>query len=199
MATAPSQRRNFKDADMALNLTPMMNLIALLIPTLLVSTVFVEIVVMDAVAASSNNDALSPPEPEKALDLRVMVTGEGYRLNYRGGDDGSRSSVEIPLVQSAVACDRFIGTVPPPRQRNSEQQPCREGDGERRFWTFDSKELRRALLELHSAQPGEHRMTLTAEENVHYEAVTDVMDAAQTNENARRMFDEVLLSPGAAG
>ena len=35
MAKKPSERRNYEDEDMELNLTPMMNLISLLIPCLL--------------------------------------------------------------------------------------------------------------------------------------------------------------------
>ena len=48
MAKKPSERRNYSETEMELNLTPMMNLIAILIPVLLVSTVFVEIAVITA-------------------------------------------------------------------------------------------------------------------------------------------------------
>ena len=50
MARMPSHRRSFQDRPQSPNLTPIMNLVMLLIPCLLISTIFIEVTVLNASA-----------------------------------------------------------------------------------------------------------------------------------------------------
>ena len=85
MAKKPSERRNYEDEDMELNLTPMMNLISLLIPCLLISMVFVEIATINvtAPAIGSASDGDPPEKPDKPpLNLVVTITDKGYHIGH---------------------------------------------------------------------------------------------------------------------
>ncbi|MCB0156235.1 MAG: biopolymer transporter ExbD, partial [Anaerolineae bacterium] len=114
MSKKPSERRNFKEEEMELNLTPMMNLIAILIPALLVSTVFVEIAVVNvsapAIGAPSADQEEKPPD-KPPLNLTVTVTDKGYTVAGAGGVLGEEEAAAgggptIPLVQRSTSCKR---------------------------------------------------------------------------------------------
>ena len=93
MAKKPSERRNYQETEMELNLTPMMNLIAILIPVLLVSTAFVEIAVIN-VSAPAIGSAPENPEPDRPpdkppLNLTITVTDKGYTVAVLTIEEGS--------------------------------------------------------------------------------------------------------------
>ena len=99
MAKKPSQRRNFKEEEMELNLTPFMNMIAILIPALLISTAFVEIAVLNVAAPAIGSAPETPPDqdPDKPpLNLTITVTDKGYTVAGSGavlpGQEGEASS-----------------------------------------------------------------------------------------------------------
>ena len=95
MSKKPSERRNFKEQDMELNLTPMMNLIAILIPAILISVVFVEVAVINvsAPAIGSTPDTEDQEKPDKPpLNLTVTVTDKGYTVAGSGGVLGGSPS-----------------------------------------------------------------------------------------------------------
>jgi len=209
MAKKPSQRRNFQDEEMELNLTPMMNLIAILIPALLVSTVFVEIAVINvsAPAIGTAPDAEPPKDkPDKPpLNLTVTVTDKGYTLAGSGGvlntvgADAEAKGPTIPIIQSQVDCQHYLGTWPPPRSKNRSQAKC-EDVGPRTFWVYDRGALTKKFLELKDAFPEETRMIIAAEEDIEFEAIINVMDSGRESkkegDEARELFPEVVLSPG---
>lgn len=210
MANKPSERRNYQDEEMELNLTPMMNLIAILIPVLLVSTVFVEIAVIN-VAAPAIGNAPDNPEPEDKpdrppLNLTVTVTDKGYTiagsgdvLPADGAGEGDKGPT-IPIAQKQVSCARYVGTVPPPRAKNKEQAPCGNAEETRSFWVYDPDALQKKLIEIKDSFPDERRMIIAAEQDTNFEAITDVMDAGRDYKDPggeiRVLFDEVVLSPG---
>ncbi len=190
MARKPSQRRNFREPGMELNLTPMMNMIAILIPALWISVAFVEIASLEAQAPGSVPDHRAPATPPD-LGLTVMITEAGYRIATR---DASADAPEIPLVERPVDCGRYRGTRPPPRVRNTERRACGDDDGDRSFWVYDLAALREALAIVKDAHPSSRRMVIVAEPDISYEAVTDVIDAGRKRESGV-LFDEVLVSP----
>ena len=98
MAKKPSERRNYEDEDMELNLTPMMNLISLLIPCLLISMVFVEIATINvtAPAIGSASDGDPPEKPGETADAATNANG-----NANGNDD-ARAAGEDTAEEAAA-------------------------------------------------------------------------------------------------
>ncbi len=212
MARKPSERRNFKEADMEINLTPMMNLIAILIPVLLVSAAFVEIAVINvaapAIGSAPEQDQPQDKPDKPPLNLTVTITDKGYTVAGSGGVLGGeeeaaegKSGPTIPIVQKSVDCGKFANTVPPPRAKNKAAGNCKEGEtGARSFWIYDNEALAKKLIEIKDAFPDERRIIIAAEADTDYESLTDVMDASREVKDAggemRTLFDEVVLSPG---
>ena len=196
---------------MELNLTPMMNLIAILIPALLVSTVFVEIAVINVSAPAIGTAPDQPPPKDKPdkppLNLTVTITDKGFTLAGSGGvvdtigkKKGGDKGPTIPIVQKEVSCQRFLNTWPPPRSKNRDQPKCSVGEESRTFWVYDRETLQKKFIELKDAFPEEKRMIIAAEEDIEFEAITDVMDTGRDIKNEgderRELFPEVVLSPG---
>jgi len=212
MANKPSERRNYKEEGMDLDLTPMMNLIAILIPVLLVSTVFVEIAVINvsapAIGSAPDNPEQDKPPDKPPLNLTVTVTDKGYTVAGSGGvlggdpaaEGGEQKGPTIPIVQKNVSCGRYLGTWPPPRSKNRGVPKCTDEKDSRTFWIYDSDALQKKLIEIKDSFPEERRVIIAAEPDIEFEAITDVMDAGREvkdpgGEN-RILFDEVVLSPG---
>lgn len=211
MANKPSERRNYKEPGMDINLTPMMNLIAILIPVLLISTVFVEIAVIN-VSAPAIGSAPDTPQPDKPpdkppLNLTVTVTDKGYTVAGSGGvlgaEEGAAEAQKgptIPITQKNVSCGKFIGTWPPPRSKNRGSPKCTDEKDTRTFWVYDVSVLQKKIVEIKESFPDERRIIIAAEPGTEFESITDVMDAARDIKDPggerRILFDEVVLSPG---
>ena len=210
MARKPSERRNFKEEEMDLNLTPFMNMIAILIPALLISTVFVEIAVLNvaAPAIGSAPDTPPPADDKPPLNLTVTVTDKGYTVAGSGavlpGQEAAGAPDDkgptIPIVQKKVKCTRYVGTWPPPRAKNRSAPKCEESAVERTYWVYDTQALTNQLVEIKDSFPEERRIIIAGEPDIEFEAITDVMDAGREVKDpggeTRVLFDEVILSPG---
>lgn len=207
MAKKPSERRNFSEADMELDLTPMMNLIAILIPVLLVSTSFVEISVLNVSAPSIGGSAsASAPKdkPDKPpLNLTLTITDKGYTLAGSGAvlpSSGAGKGPTIPIIQTEVSCLEYEGDWPPPRVKNQASPQCKKGDGKRMFWVYDHRALVQRVMEIKDAFPDESRIVIAAEEEVEFEPIIKAMDATREYKDeggqVRELFSEVVLSPG---
>lgn len=207
----PSERRNWKEADMEINLTPMMNLISILIPVLLVSVVFVEITVINVAApaiGTAPEEQEDKPKPDKPpLNLTVTITDKGYTVAGSGGVLGGeaaageeQSGPTIPIIQKSIECRNFMDTVPPPRSLNKGSGPCKVPEEVRMFWIYDREALTRKLVEIKDAFPDERRIIIAAESDIEFECLTNVMDASRQVKDpageTRDLFDEVVLSPG---
>jgi biopolymer transport protein ExbD len=211
-ARKPSERRNYEEEDMEPNLLPMMNLVSLLIPCLLISMVFVEIAVINvtapAIGSSSDADPEKKDKPDKPpLNLTVTVTDKGYTLAGSGGvlpgvnppAEGESAGPTIPLIDTKVKCERYVGTWAPPRAVNRSQPKC-EAKAERNYRVYDTKKLQTMLVGIKESFPDEKKVIIAAEPDVEFEAITDVMDMARDikpeGEERRELFPEVVLSPG---
>lgn len=206
----PSERRNYKEEDMELNLVPMMNLISILIPSLLVSVAFIELAVLNVTAPAigeSDDDPPAEEDDQPPLNLTVTITEKGYTIAASGAvlgpDDsetGDDTAPTIPVIEATVKCSEYVGTRPPPRKLNASAKTCEDVDQKAKFWTYNVEALTEKLLEIHEAFPDERRIIIAAEPDIQYEAITDVMDASREYKDPRgeirRLFDEVVLSPG---
>ena len=131
MAKKPSERRSFKEESIELNMTPMMNLIGILIPVLLVSASFVEIAVLNVAAPSIGGDSPNqePPSDKPPLNLTITISDKGYMISTGGvPQTGASGGPTIPVVQRSISCSRYRKTWPPPRSRNRSERPCDAGD-----------------------------------------------------------------------
>ena len=200
---------------MELNLTPIMNLIMLLIPCLLISMVFINITVINVVSPAIGQPDPSnvPPTPEKPpLNLTVTITSKGYTVAGAGGvlaqqgeagDD--KRGPSIPLKELSVNCLEYRGTVPPPRDRNAGRGVCTDRDAfknvMRSFLIYDQEALTVKLIEIKDAFPEEMRIIITGEPNIVYETIIGVMDSSrevkdEVSGEMRVLFPEVVISPG---
>jgi biopolymer transport protein ExbD len=212
MSKSASERRKTEMGEVTLNLNPMMDMFAVLIPALLMMSVVVEVASINVAAPSIGE---SSGEPEKQTDkpplnLTVTVTEAGYLVSASGGplanesgEPGTYQRPTIPIVERAVSCGRYRATVPPPRTRNKERAKCDPSKPEetRQFWVYDNKALHRLAIEIKDQNPDEHRITIGGTKEVDYEPIVDVMDATRDDmndkEEVRPLFDEVVISPPA--
>ena len=191
MSEQPSQRRHYREPGLELNLTPMMNMIAILIPVLLVSIAFVEIANVETQLAGTAPDEAPPPDGDP-LNLRLRITDAGYQVAH---DDGSAGvpSQQIPVVRRQVSCRRYVGVAPPPRSRNG--AGCSADEAARVFQIYDNDALRHLLVSLKQGHPTERSLILSADADVPFEAIIDVIDASRADADGRRLFDKVQFRP----
>ena len=189
-ARMPTERRNYRHRDVNLDLTPMMNLIAILIPAMLVSVVFIELTTLEANAPSDSGGG-DPPQ----LTVRIEVGAEGYAI--RTTEPGAEASVEtIGLVERQVPCDRYTDTRPVPRASNLDRPTCARADETLPFLVYDTASLRRKLADLKMRYPHERAYTLSATEGTEYEALVEVMDSVRAwdvDGISRALFDQVTF------
>src|SRR5690349_16972392 len=118
-----ADRHKVEEEELHLNLNPMMDLFAVLIPALLMMSAVVEVCVLNVSApAIGGSDSNTPPaQPEKPpLNLTVTITDKGYIVAGSGGVIGGpgvnpqpnqpQQGPTIPLVQRSIVCSRWRGT-----------------------------------------------------------------------------------------
>ncbi len=200
----PTARRSFKEEEMELNLTPMMNLVALLIPVLLMSTAFVELVTLNIAMPSLGGGPSDTPPPasdKPPLNLAVLISDSAYQISGSAPLDSKSGQMEqsIPILQKNTLCATFMETVPVPREKNKSEGICKVATDTKLFWVYDHVALRKALINIKAEYPDERRIILSAGEEVDYEALVEVMDVSREYKDdtgeVRTLFDEVVLRP----
>lgn len=174
MAFKPSKRgRRVSDAADP-DMTPVMNLMVVLIPLLLSSAQFIKLGMLEInlPPATSNSviQAEMPKEIEKKLDLTVMITDEGFYL---------ASSLAIALGEGGEG-----PTIP------------KKADGE-----YDYAELNVMLSKIKKKAAGVFKDTeqiiVVAEPEIEYQTVVSTLDAARTfkeDNNILPLFPSVALT-----
>ncbi len=105
MAFRPSYRSSSSSDEVEINMTPVMNLMVVLIPLLLSSAQYIKIGVIDLnlppAVGTSVSHLEAPKETEKKLDLAITITDEGFfissSLAILRSTDGEGPS--IPLME----------------------------------------------------------------------------------------------------
>lgn len=209
MSFSPSSRHREELHEISINLNPMMDMFAVLIPALLMLSAVVEVAIVEVSAPSIGPSVQEPPKEDKPpLNLTVTVTDGGYMLTASGGElagipkvDGSTPMPQIPIKEMPIVCSRFRGTTPPPRSRNADRPKCDDKNARDAvmFWGYDTETLNQAILKIHRDYPDERRIIIAAESSVQYESIMDVLDATRVTRIAdgslETMFDQVVLSP----
>jgi len=189
MAFRPSLRRHLKIESTDLNLTPIMNLMVVMIPMLLSGSQFIKLGIIElnlppaaGASAAGNQPTALPKEEQRSLDLTISITERGFYISsaltvLHGKDD----------VQTGIA--RAGGAGP--------TIPVNAG-GE-----YDFAELSQKLLEVkQKAQgifPDADAIVLQAEKDIKYQTLVDTMDAARVIEvdgKVIELFPRVALSAG---
>ena len=176
MAFKPSKRSSRTIEEVEINMTPVMNLMVVLIPLLLSSAVYVKIGVIDLnlppAVGTSVSQLEAPKEVEKKLDLAVTVTEEGFYIS---------SSIEI--VRSA--------NDPGPSILLSDS-------GSYNFSALAEKllEIKKEALKKFSDT---ENIVIQAEPDINYQLLIDTMDAAReiiVDKQKFVLFPEVSLAAG---
>ncbi len=100
MAYKPSARRKSTNANIELNMLPVMNLMVVLIPLLLSASEFVKlgVISLDLPTGTEGGGETTPPdETKRTLDMIVLITKDGFAIDKTGtfvkGLDGSNLAV----------------------------------------------------------------------------------------------------------
>ena len=176
MAFQPSKRSSRTFEQVHLNMTPIMNLMVVLIPLLLSSATWVKIGVIDLnlppTVGAEVSQLQAPKETEKNLDLAVTITEDGYYIS---------SSMEI-----------MKGTV-----KGAPTIPLKE-DG-----SYDFEQLSRKLYEIKKKANGEfsdtNNIVIQADPDISYQLLIDTMDASREiviNHRKISLFPDVSLAAG---
>lgn len=177
MASRPSKRAHHSFELEHTNITPMMNLMVVLIPLLLTSAEFVRlgIIELNLPPASAGPDgktlAEMPLESIQKLDLTVTITNQGF------------------FISSALAVLSGLREGEP-------TIPLNQG-------SYDFPALSEKLYEIKAkalgAFPDTEQIILMAEPEVDYQTVVSTMDAARSirrNGSSELLFPDVSLSAG---
>jgi hypothetical protein len=207
MATiyAPSKRDQTRLEEVFINLNPMMDMFAVLIPALLMLSCAVEIALID-VAMSQNGP---PPEevPPPALELTVIIDDTGFKVLAVGGSGAPaehgdpQAARVIALAEKSIVCSRYQGSCPPPRSRNRALAPCptHEPLATRRFFVYDTAALTALVTALKDQFPTERTLILVPASATDYETIIATLDATrdvrQADGTLRTLFDEVVVRP----
>jgi len=183
-----------------LNLVPIMNLVTILIPFLLMAAQFVSYAVID-----STLPAIGPPVPveeepeEKPLNLRIMITDEGFTVagehpelkNEGGGEEGEEKGSTIECLTPGCTFDSA-------NDETAEQ-------------AYDVVQLRELLGRIKDDKPEEKNVILVPDSDLPYEVLVMAMDATRedpeaggTTEadegcNGRCLFPFVVIAGGVQG
>ncbi len=181
MAYRPSKRAKHGFEWVDTNVTPMMNLMVVLIPLLLTSAEFVKlgVIELNLPPAAQGQTALDmqamPVEETKKLDLTVTITDQGFFISsslavLSGDREGAPT---IPLIED-------------------------EGS-----MIYDFDKLSERLLEIKQAAQGKFpdtdQIILLAEPDINYQTVVSTMDASRSirvEGSLVPLFPEVALSAG---
>lgn len=182
MAYRPSKRQKHGAEDAQANITPMMNLMVVLIPLLLTSAEFVKlgVIELNLPPAASGPEASRldqvPQETIKRLDLTVTITDRGFFI-----------SSALAVLSGAAEGEPTI--------------PLLTGDDGQAAHDYNA--LSRKLIEIKEAAavnfPDTEKIILLAEDSISYQTVVSTMDAARSfrqNGAEQALFPEVSLSAG---
>ncbi|NLH49870.1 MAG: hypothetical protein GX444_14915 [Myxococcales bacterium] len=168
MAGRPSKRLHLQRAQGEINILPVMNVMAILVPFLLLFASFIKLTIIDtALPAVSGpgskyvDDAEASPTPppmEKKLNLTVAIMKEGFMIAGIGGILDINGENKPDLVE--VAPRTIIAKKP---------------DGE-----YDYDKLKEILIRIKEAFPGQNTIILLPEPSVLYRDIVKLMDVART-------------------
>ena len=175
MALRPSRKLKHMHEVVHTDITPMMNLMVVLIPLLLTSAEFVKLGVIElnlpAAASGENTDNVTPREFQKNLDLAVTITDKGFYI-----------SSSMAVLSGKSSGEPSIGL------KNGE---------------YDFESLTKKLYEIKQKAvnrfPDIDKIIIMAEPDIDYQTLVSTMDASRAikiNGEYKDLFPDVALSAG---
>ena len=166
-------------AEPSFGMTPMLNIIMLLIPFLIMSAGYIKYGVLDVTAPridpdGKKRDRRDGKKARPRLDLTVSITRRGFTLLTRKGRVSPGCRLEGGVARGGL----LRPTIP----------------GFRRGYDFGG--LTRCLVRLKKLHPQVRRIYIAAEPQIRLDTVVAVMDASRKTRKGRALFDRVSVSVG---
>jgi biopolymer transport protein ExbD len=172
-----------------LNLTPIMNLVTILIPFLIMAAQFVNLAVIDSTLPAIGPPSTTPPDPneEPPLNLSLAVTAKGITIL---GADAVLAPDGAPELEEGA---ERLPTV-----------PCKSGNICTGVEDYDWDELRRQLGLIKDKYPDDENVILVPDNHMRYEVLVMTMDISREDPDSkgadgesRSLFPFVVISGGA--
>ncbi|MCX7945298.1 MAG: biopolymer transporter ExbD [Deltaproteobacteria bacterium] len=195
MARKPSKRSNIENNDpKELNLVPYLDIVVNVIMFLIYTTTVIQMGVINVSApkyGSGSAGSGSKQQEKPPLNLSVFITDKGFTIAATGGvlpgigtgEEAKTKGPTIPKVNDPNKCSAM---------KRREEAPC-----------YDYVGLIKKLAEIKKIFPDETKINISAEENIRYEVLVNVMDAARENpferdenNNPMQMFYDVVFAAG---
>ena len=180
MAYRPSKRMKHGTEYVQPNITPMMNLMVVLIPLLLTSAEFVQLGVIELnlppAAEGEAGSSSMPSEDVRKLDLTVTITDKGFFISTSMAVLGSEGEEEQSVPMKRTAGDSLVHD-----------------------YTRLSEKLFEIKKEAGNRFPDVDKLIIVAEPDIDYQTVVSTMDACKlgiVNGEEVVLFPEVSLSAG---
>ncbi len=182
-----AKKKRKVEAMQEINMKPAMNLILILIPLLLTSMEAVKIAVINvATPQIGPSSEAAPPDqrPEdRPLKLTIALTNRGITVFAR---DQVVENENDPLGP----------TIP----KIEGQEMDAEGNMQNAM-VYDLAKLTEMLSDFKDANPAEENIIITAEPNIKFRYIVEIMDSSRDmrdGERTKRLFPNVVLSAGVA-
>jgi biopolymer transport protein ExbB len=207
--------RNREEEEVAdTDVTPMLNLMVLLIPFLLTSSEFVKIGAIEiklpesAQGVGGEGGGMAETPQEIKLDMGVAITSKGFRLfHYFKNETADTSSapgeqpVDIPLVDGKYDYKKLNRELADVKQKALVEivRPFDPGVSSGTALSRLYKEYLSKVGDPGATFPDHEAIKIVAEETVKYQVVIAVMDAARgiiTDQTNITMFPNVSLAGG---
>ncbi|UCE05889.1 MAG: biopolymer transporter ExbD [bacterium] len=176
MAFRPSFRSSRSPEEIEINMTPVMNLMVVLIPLLLSSAQYIKIGVIDLnlppAVGTSVSQLGAPKETEKKLDLAVTITEQGF------------------FISSSLAIFKNEEGEGPTISLNE--------NGEYNFEELSRKLYKIKMKALKNFSDTE-KIVIQAEPKINYQLLVNTLDAARScsiENKTYTLFPEVSLAAG---
>lgn len=210
----PRKRKLYEIKASEADLLPVMGLMVVLIPMLLMMTVFVTLGVINVSAPKigiGSSKEMADDE-KKPLNLTIGVSDKGFTIAATGavlpgeeikeGEEAAAEARQGPTIPTVITgtCD---GPGVEPKKRCGEGNVCPNqcGDGNictgHKCLTWGYLALYNRLVEIKEAYPNEGVVNLGADDSVHYGTIIATMDAARRRREKDRYtkHDEFEKAP----
>lgn len=171
-----------------LNLTPIMNLVTILIPFLIMAAQFVQLAVIDStLPAIGPPTQVEPPKPDEKPPLQLSIALTSRGLVVTGAD-----AIIYPDGKPEFA----EGEEKPPTF------PCKSGGECTNVEDYDWDTLRQKLNLIKDEYPEDENVILVPDSHIQYEIIVRAMDTAREDANtgtgggSRNLFPFVVVAGG---
>lgn len=184
MTTKPSDRRH-RDAEddepLDLDVTPILNIMFMLILAILAMTAWTQLAMLNVQAPQIGGGAAGgagADAPASQLNLTIFILKDGFNIGATGAtlDGNSEGRPGQPLVTKLEITQAGKKTV-----------------------EYDYANLQRRLIEIKKTFPAEQSMIISADGDVPYDVVIHAMDAARKSSDGKLLFPSVAFAAGVVG